>query len=923
MKARCFDADNILLPGKTITNTYFIDEEISVPVISITTNNSNLYGDEGIYDNWWTDWKKPCYIEYFDSVHYNAFEQNSGIKIDGGAGGSRSNAQKSFRIEPDHNAFGDGVLHYPLIPRKSYIDNYETFYLRNGSNMFNVLPYKDAIMVRTTEGTYNEHMAYAPVVVFLNGEYWGFYELREKLDEGHFKYTQEIEKENLDLLSCSYWYGSVLRTLSGSDSDFIYMRDYLYYYPTPGDSDFYYIADSILDLKNFTDYLIAETWLANTDWPWNNLKVWRDRGGDNKWKYAVIDVEWGLGYSAWTNAYTDMMGYILYPQQFIEPAPTLMQNPIYHDYFINRYADLMNTTFLSERTLAMEDSMYSEISPELAGQWQKWGWGSLAYHAETFNDYRIALRNDFELRSEQVRNHIESNYALDGQVEITLDVYPPEAGRIKISTLTIFDLPWSGIYFDGVPVKITAEANTGYTFEHWGENDFIDDTLIASFTNSISEDQIFTAYFSGEAATENITISEINYNSETTVEAGNWLELFNYGDAAVNISGWKIQDVNPLHNYVIPDGTILNTGERIVVMDNDSAFTAQNPAVINYIGELGFGLDNASETIKIFDQQNQLKASVSYIDSLPWPQGADGEGRTLELENPMLDLNDPTNWFDGCIGGSPGIAYIPCDFEIIISEINYNSIDTADSQDWIELRNISDEVLNIGNWKFVTDSAGIENQYLIPDGRVIYPDSNWVLLQDEFAFNAIHPDIANYDAAFHFDLDNGGEWLRFYDESGKLQLSVHYDDENGWPESPDGDGYTLEIVDSMGVMNAGDNWTIVCPQGSPGMYAFTPCSDSGIIDTTDFITSNEELFISLYPNPVNNFAIIEIRCLSSENISIDLVNMQGAFLENIFNGKINSGENKIILNTKDLTSGIYFVRITSDKGNDLMKFIKE
>ncbi|MBC8173762.1 MAG: lamin tail domain-containing protein [Chitinophagales bacterium] len=923
VKARCFDTDNILLPGKTITNTYFINEEISMPVISISTDNDNLYGDEGIYDNWWTDWKRPCYIEYFDSIHVNAFEQNSGIKIDGGAGGSRSNAQKSFRIEPDHNTFGDGVLHYPIIPRKSYINDYETFYLRNGSNMFNVLPYKDACMVRTTEGTYNEHMAYTPVVVFLNGEYWGFYELREKLDEGHFKYTQEIEKEDLDLLSCSYWYGSILRTLSGSDSDFISMRDYLQYYPTPADSDFYYIADSILDLKNFTDYLIAETWFANTDWPWNNMKVWRDRGGDNKWKYAVIDVEWGLGYSAWTNAYTDMMGYIMYPQQFIEPAATLMQNPIYHDYLINRYADLMNTTFLPERTLAMEDSIYEEILPELPRQWQKWGWGSLTYHAETFNDYRTGLRDDFELRSEQVRNHIQYNYALDGQVELTLDVFPPEAGRIRISTLTIYDMPWSGIYFDGVPVKITAEENTGFTFEHWGENDFIADTLLATFLNNISSDQTFTAYFSGEAAAENIAISEINYNSESTVASGNWLELFNYGAAGVNISGWKIQDANPLHNYTIPDGIILNAGERIVFTDDDSAFTVQNPTVTNYLGELGFGLDNTSETIKLFDHQGHLKLSITYVDSLPWPSGADGEGRTLELENPLADLNDPGNWFDGCIGGSPGAAYSPCDFGIIISEINYHSIDTAESGDWVELRNISGSEINIGNWKFVTDSAGIENEFMIPDGRVLLPGSNWALLQNEFAFNAIHPAITNYDASFDFNLDNGGEWIRFYNELGKLCLSVHYNDKDGWPEAADGDGYTLEVIDSLGLMNASENWTIICPQGSPGMYAFTPCYDTTIIDTTDLVLLNEGLFISLYPNPVNNFAIIELKSLSSENIFIDLVNMHGEILENVFSGKINSGENKMILNTKDLTSGIYFVVITAEQGRSLLKFVRE
>ncbi|MBK7035537.1 MAG: CotH kinase family protein [Bacteroidetes bacterium] len=228
-------------------------------------------------------------------MQYNAFEQNIAIKVDGGAGGSRSLPQHSMRIELDNAAYGDGTLNYPLVKRRWAVDEYETFYLRNGSNMSNVLPYKDAFMVRTTEGTYNEHMAYEPIVVFLNGEYFGYYELRTKLDEGHFDQALGIEKDSLDLLTLSYWYGLILRTLSGSDTDFIQMRDYLGNYPTPEDPDFYLIADSILDLKNFTDYIAAETWMANYDWPYNNIKAWRDRGGENKWKYALIDVELGLG----------------------------------------------------------------------------------------------------------------------------------------------------------------------------------------------------------------------------------------------------------------------------------------------------------------------------------------------------------------------------------------------------------------------------------------------------------------------------------------------------------------------------------------------------------------------------------------------------------------------------------------------------
>ena len=918
IKARNFDPSGILLPGKTATNTFFIDENISVPVVSITTNNNNLYGDQGIFDNWWTDWKKASYIEYFDSLQYNAFEQNIALKVDGGAGGSRSLPQHSMRIELDNAAYGDGNLIYPLVKRRWAVNEYETFYLRNGSNMSNVLPYKDAFMVRTTEGTYNEHMAYEPIVVFLNGEYFGYYELRTKLDEGHFDHAMGIEKDSLDLLTLSYWYGLILRTLSGSDTDFVQMRDYLGNYPTPEDPDFYLIADSILDLKNFTDYIAAETWMANYDWPYNNIKAWRDRGGDNKWKYALIDVELGLGIGGWSDATADLIGGLFGTQLYIEPLAKLLQNPIYHDYFVNRYADLMNSTFLPERTLAMEDSMYLELMPELPRQLLLWGAGPLGEQLATFSNYRDALRNDFEVRSGYVRNQINSAFSLNGKVDITLECSPPGAGRIKISTLTIFDLPWTGVYFDGVPVQITAEPNTGYTFSHWGNSPFITDTLLNSFLSNISEDELFTAYFEGAAAPEEIVVSEVNYNGEETVNAGNWMELWNHGLADVNISGWKIKDADPLHIYTIPEGTILNADERLVFAVDPVLFETQHPEVLNVTGPLGFGLDNSIETIQVYNIQNELKIEFSYLDDAPWPGGADGQGRTMELNDPDIDLNDPDNWFDGCIGGSPGEPYTPCDDPIIFSEINYNSGGDFDSDDWVELRNISTDAVDISGWKFMDDSIGVTHEFLIEDGNILNPSQNLVLAQTESKFIAAHPFVSNYISSFNFNLGNNGEWIRMYDANGILTLSVNYQDLSPWPLAADGGNYTLEIVDSLGRMNMGSNWTTICPGGSPGTYAFEPC-----VDTANLVMDENVLGLKIYPNPTNNFVQILISIPASQFVQINLTAINGSLSHQLFSGMLNSGINNFYTDLHNYPVGIYLVEIRNAEGSFVEKLIIE
>ncbi|MBK8487078.1 MAG: lamin tail domain-containing protein [Bacteroidetes bacterium] len=920
LKAVCVDEDENYLQSKPHIETYFIEDAVSLPVISITTDEENLFGDNGIYDYWWLDWKKPCYIEYFNEDKIKQFGWNSAIKIDGGAGGSRSLPQKSFRIEPFNDSYGDGVLNYPLIPRKWFVQNYETFYLRNGSNFWNVLPYKDAFMERTLDGTLNDPMAYTPVIVYLNGEYWGLYELREKLDPGRYKQANLIEKDDLDLLSMSYWYGLVLRTLRGSDTSWYNMRDFIYEYPTPEDTLFYNLADAQLDLKSFADYMIAETWMGNYDWPWNNIKMYRDRGGDNKWKYAVIDLEWGIGYG-WSNIYSDMISYMMDYNEYTCPIITLMSNPQFHDYFINRYADLMNSTFLPERTLAIEDSIFSQVMPAMGRQLDTWGDGSpILDQIAVFLDYRSAVRSDFEFRTPEVRNHLEDYFDLEEQNDITLQIEPEGAGRIQLNTLTIYDSGWEGVYFQAVPITMTAEANTGYTFSHWSAHPLIDDETIPGQTLNLNYNTTFTAVFTGSAMPEEITVSEINYNSEASVDAGDWIELYNYGEAEVNISKWKIQDSNPLHEFIIPDGIHLLPGERLVLVEDTALFKTENPDITNFIGPIGFGFSGETDFVKLFTQQDFPKVEIQYFDSLPWPKGADAQGRTLELNNPETDLNNPLNWFDGCIGGSPGMPYTPCDVPLVFSEINYHSSDTLDANDWVEVWNISDNAIDISNWIFMDDSIGDEHTYIIPEGRILNPDERWVFAQTLSKFTAQHPFVTNYDASFYFNLNGNGEWIRMYDTSGRLQLSVYYNDKSPWPIDADGAGYTLELVDAFGKMNAGENWTTICMEGSPGTAPSEPCEveDTVPVFTQELIVEN----ILIYPNPASNYLAIESDFPKSSTLKIQLISLEGAMVKIFYDGIVSAGSQTFYCNLESINAGVYLVEITINGNQFIEQLVK-
>ena len=191
------------------------------------------------------------------------------------------------------------------------------------------------------------------------------------------------------------------------------------------------------------------------------------------------------------------------------------------------------------------------------------------------------------------------------------------------------------------------------------------------------------------AQTPSLTFSEINYNSDSTRSSGDWIELHNFGTAAIDVSGWKLQDESGLPPFVLPTSTLINPNGYLVIYGDETKFTQQYPTVTNKVGAFSFLFNNDTETISLLNEANALQLSVTYSDTIFFPQCANGLGRTLELINPNTNanLNEGSSWQDGCMGGSPGQAYAPCQQPIVFNEINYKSPVLQEAGDWIELKN--------------------------------------------------------------------------------------------------------------------------------------------------------------------------------------------------------------------------------------------
>jgi hypothetical protein len=901
LKAKAFSLNE--LPSTTAVSSYLFGISHVTPILSVVTDQENLYGPNGIFSNWQFDWEKAAYVEYFDTTQQLIFSQHAGIQVDGGLGGSRSHPQHSFRVELDDPVLGEGPVNYQVIPNRPFRTKYSKLYLRNGSNYYLTLPYKDAAHLEGMAAeTNNYYSAWRPISVYINGAYFGLYELREKFDTEYFEEIENADKDSLDLLSLSAWQGYVLRAVEGSVDSFYTTYD-AFNNLNPIDTGYWNNADQYFDMKCYNDYIIAETWAGNVDWPGNNIKIYRSNISDFRWRFCLIDLEGSLGPFGFSTAYDDHIAYVLGANPnnpYINVFLKSIQNPKFKNYFINRYADLMNTTYKYDRLSAVANSFFNQTVIEMPKEYARWGDpNNINGQMSSFINNHQTFLSELSVRTEQVRNHIQSNFSLTSQVDVTLDVYPAGAGKIKISTIIPTTLPWTGVYFNGNPVEITAIPNIGYEFAYWDTNAIFNniDTNIAVLLN-ISSSTLFKAVFTPSTDFGNIAISELNYNCDSTRNSSNWIEFHNYGNSPLNISGWHFTDNTISNNYIFPPNTTIPVGEYLVLVEDTALFHSQFPQT-NVYGPLGFGFSNSGELLTLSDNNNLPVLNMQYYDSIPWPEAPDGYGRTLELINDTLDPNLSSSWFVGCIGGSPGGPYIPCTEDIIFSEINYKSSTFTNAGDWVELLNTSSNAIDISNWKFRDDDD--THNFNIPLNTVIPPSGRIVILFDSLLFTNRFPSVTNYVGQFNFGLSSNGDAIRLFDATGRLYQSVIYDDLLPWPQGANGNGYTLELVNANGNLNEGSNWQNGCPEGSPGSEFIFPCA---VASTSNTMLSN----LSFFPNPTNGLVNVQLPNFNADEkeIKIEVFNYIG---DNIYSEHIKSTRNNFSIDLQGHAKGIYLTRI--------------
>ena len=385
---RCASFKNGKRTSKIYTQTYFIDSTIKskydIPVISLVTEEKNLFDyDTGIYvpgkyydvdDPNWTgnyfergiNWEKDVHIEYFSSIGIKYISQNAGLRIHGAR--SRQCAQKSLRLYA-REEYGEKYFNYRLLPHRSN-KKYCKFVLQStmGMSTGNTV-IKDVLANEIVRYLNLEFQDYQPVVVFLNGEYWGIHTIRDVIDENYISYLYNIDEDSVDLISTGR------RVYAGSSRHYSKLLSFIDSNDMSNKSNYDYIKSQI-DVDNYIDYQIAELFLVNIDWPANNTRLWRPQTSNGKWRWILFDLGYGFhdySYNMLVRSTNDDTA----TTQRNPPYSTylfrkLLKNDEFVDQFINRYEELLNNDFSSSQTINKLDfvkQLYSNEIPRHAIRW--------------------------------------------------------------------------------------------------------------------------------------------------------------------------------------------------------------------------------------------------------------------------------------------------------------------------------------------------------------------------------------------------------------------------------------------------------------------------------------------------------------------------------------------------------------------------
>ncbi len=745
-----------MLPSQVVTRSYiYKDREYSFPIISVVTDNVNLYDDSlGVYVkgvngrpgngqstpcNWNMDWDRPVNFEYITAEGEMVINQEVDFSMCGGW--SRAWTPHSFKLKAAKLYEGKNFYDYPLFADKPYL-KHKTLQIRNGGNDTGSR-IKDAALqeIVRTSGIDIDGQSYQPIHNFINGEYIGMLNMREPNNK-HFAYANYgYDSEEIDQFEMSPDSGYC--QMEGTKDSFLKWYDLS---ANAADPDTYAEICNMVDMDEYINYMAVEFYLGGTDWPQNNVKGFKPHYDGGKFRFVLFDLD---GTFATTSPFYTFQGKqnytfdLLYPSydriteeiEFVTIFLNMLQNEDFKKKFIDTYCLVAGSVFVPERCNAIIDAMAERTYETLQWEWQN------PYN--TAGSIKGSLANRQQTMINALKNYDKFNLSSATEQKIKLSANIPEA-RISVNDMQVPTNTFDGSLFH--PVTFKASAPAGYRFLGWLNNSNTN-TATDVFTKGASwkyydqgslDDVNWTSRFYNNTSWTNGR-SPFGYAKDginTTLDYGSdannkrptyyFRKDFNLNTAPaaedVFILDYVVDDgfivyINGTEagRYLMPSGDVIySTFASTYANDNPDRGTLTLPASLFRKG---------SNTIAVEVHNNQANSSDIYFDaslSIIEPSAGEDSYISTEAEFEMPSTGDY----------SLTACYQKLSDEEItaagITPVKVNEISASNSiyindhykkNDWIELYNTTDKAVDVAGM-YVSDNLTKPQKWQVPTNDV-------------------------------------------------------------------------------------------------------------------------------------------------------------------------------------------------------------
>ena len=493
--------DNYTIPIISIVGDkrYFTDPKIGIDCDGDGTNGKTGNGQDQP-KNYNCDWDRPVNFSYLSPDGQMLFNQDVNIAVSGGW--TRSIYPRSMKLKSNKIFDGQNRFDFSFFPQKPYTRN-KQLVLRNGGNdrWVSNARFLDAALetIIQRSGIDLDCQSYVPIIEYVNGELRGVLNLREPNNDKYAYANFGYDDEELDAFENNEF-------KNGNDEAFKRLCQLSVDVNGPG---VYEEIRTLLDVDEFANYMAAEFYLGNDDWPDNNIKAYRSTI-DGRFRFVSFDLDyafnpWGRTISSSLRDYG--------PNAPEKPVNTviLFLNLLKHDGFRKQFIDTFclmgGSVFEVQRAYSIVDELVAHVKP-MTDLMQQKGLRDGHNTENSANKIKQELNGRLSrlIASLQQASAMKLSGVKKHNVQLAADI---EGANVYINGLQV---PYA--YFNGqlfAPVKIEAKAPVGYTFAGWKQK--------ATATNQIVKLNDTWKYYDKGAAPSNWTATSFNDNGWASGQA--------------------------------------------------------------------------------------------------------------------------------------------------------------------------------------------------------------------------------------------------------------------------------------------------------------------------------------------------------------------------------------------------------------------